>query len=156
MIDRIMMYIFGLLQKIFRIQIDDNKKKTLIQFIKFSFVGLSNFFVSYAIYSVCLLLGMKWIIGSVLGFLISVLNSFFWNEKFVFEKRQNEVRSKIRALFRTYISYAFSGLILSNIFLFLWNDIFALSPFFGPIVNLVITTPINFLLNKLWAYRIEK
>ena len=58
-----------------------------------------------------------------------------------------------RSLVKTYMSYAFSGLILTNILLFLWNNILSLPEFVGPILNLIITTPINFLLNKLWAFK---
>lgn len=129
------------------------KKKNFWQFVKFCVVGASNFAISYVVYAAALLLGCHWIVGSVLGFVISVLNAFYWNNKYVFKTENGEQRSWWRALIKTYISYAFSGLILSNVLLFLWNDVLGIPELLGPIINLAITTPINFVVNKLWAFR---
>lgn len=129
------------------------KKNNFLQFIKFCLVGVSNFAVSYVVYAVTLFLGFHWIVGSVLGFVISVLNSFYWNNKYVFTTGSGEHRSWWQALIKTYISYAFSGLLLSNVLLFLWNDVLGIPELLGPVINLVVTTPINFVVNKLWAFR---
>lgn len=49
-----------------------------------------------------------------------------------------------------------TGLVLNNILLIVWVDIFKLNEALGPLINLLITIPLNFLLNKYWAYRSNK
>ena len=124
--------------------------------MKVCLVGVSKFAICCVVYAVALLLGFHWSVGSVLGFVISVLNAFYWNNKYVFTAGDGEHRSWWKALIKTYISYAFSGLILANALLFLWNDVLGIPELLGPIINLIITTPINFVINKLWAFRTSK
>ena len=56
------------------------------------------------------------------------------------------------ALFKTYVSYGFTGLILNNILSVLWVSVLHISKMLAPIINLVISIPINFFMNKLWAF----
>lgn len=127
-------------------------KLRIVQFIKFGIVGLSNTFLSYIIYAACVLAGMHYFVGSILGFIASVLNSFFWNNRYVFQKG-NQGEKWLVTLGKTFVAYAGTGLVLTNILLFVEIDIFHLPELAAPIVNLVITVPLNFLLNKLWAFK---
>jgi putative flippase GtrA len=130
-----------------------NLRTLLIQFIKFGIVGLSNTVISYAIYSVLVYIGLHYLVASIISFIISVLNSFFWNNKYVFKKDDDQKRNVFHSLIKTYISYAFTGLILQNLFLFLFIDILHISKYLAPLFGLVITIPLNFILNKLWAFK---
>ena len=51
------------------------------------------------------------------------------------------------------MAYAGTGLILNNILLIFWVDIMGIHEMLGPILNLFITIPLNFLLNKYWAFK---
>jgi len=143
----------------FQISFQPNMKninsKLLFQFIKFGIVGLSNTAISYIIYSLLVYVGLHYIIASVIAFVISVLNSFFWNNKYVFKKGDNQKRNIILSLIKTYLSYAFTGLILQNILLFVFISILHISKYLAPLFGLVITIPLNFILNKLWAFKSE-
>lgn len=131
------------------------------QFIRFGIVGLSNTIISYLIYIVCLklferfglFLKADYVISSVIAFLLSVLWSFYWNNKYTFKKENGEYRSVWKALFKTYLSYALTGLILNNIFLYIWVEMLGISKSIAPIINLLVTVPLNFILNKYWAFR---
>ena len=125
---------------------------SLIQFVKFGIVGLSNTLISYVVYLAGVWLGMHYLLASVLGFVISVLNSFYWNNKYVFQQG-NEERNLLLSLVKTFMAYAATGLVLANILLYIWVDILGISEYLGPIINLVITVPLNFVINKLWAFR---
>ena len=135
---------------------NNNLRALLIQFFKFGIVGLSNTIISYIIYSVLVYTGLHYLIASVLSFMISVLNSFFWNNKYVFKKSNDQRRIIIHSLIKTYISYAFSGLILQNFLLFCFIDILHISKYLAPFFGLVITIPLNFILNKKWVFQPEK
>jgi putative flippase GtrA len=126
----------------------------LIQFIKFGIVGLSNTAISYIIYAALVYLGLYYIIASVIAFVLSVLNSFFWNNKYVFKPGNDQQKRNLwGALLKTYISYAFSGLILSNILLYFFVEILHISEYIAPLLGLVITIPLNFIMNKKWAFK---
>lgn len=126
-----------------------------IQFIQFSIVGVSNTIISYFIYAFCIYIGLHYVIANVIAFLISVLNSYYWNNRYVF-KDEGDSRTWWKTLFKTYLSYAFTGLVLTNILSFLWIDIVGISAYLAPIANLFICTPINYLMNKYWAYKPQK
>ena len=125
---------------------------SLIQFVKFGIVGLSNTLISYVVYVAGVRFGMHYLLASILGFVISVLNSFYLNNKYVFGQGKEE-RNLLKTLLKTFMAYAFTGLVLANILLYIWVDILGISEYLGPLINLVVTVPLNFVIKKLWAFR---
>jgi putative flippase GtrA len=130
--------------------------KTVIQFIKFGIVGFSNTLISYIIYASLVYLDIHYFIASIIAFAISVLNSFYWNNKYVFKKDNGQKRNLLHSLLKTYVSYAFTGLIIHNLLLFVFIDIMHISKYIAPLFVLIVTVPLNFVLNKLWAFKPEK
>lgn len=119
------------------------------QFIKFGIVGLSNTLISLAIYYVLIYFKINYIIANTIAFIISVLNSYYWNSKFVFKKSDE---GNLKPLIKTFMSYG-TTFILSTILLFVMVDYLNISEIIAPILNLIITIPLNFLLNKFWAFK---
>ncbi len=133
-------------------KIVDSDIKKLVLFADFCLVGILSSFVSLGCYYVVIAINADWYnVGYSTGFIISVLNSYFWNSNFVFHKTDE----KIKTLIKTYASYG-STFILGNIFLYVMINNFGMSEVVAPIINIVITTPLNFFINKLWAYRGKK
>ena len=124
-----------------------------VQFVQFCVVGLSNTLISYFIYAAFVLLGWNYILGSIVGFVVSVTNSFYWNNKYVFKQENGKHRSILASYVKTFLSYAATGLVLANILLVIWVEVLHLPELLGPIVSLLVTIPLNFILNKLWAFR---
>ena len=157
-IEKIYMFFVELLFKIIKKDLTDKKRQTFKEFLQFGLVGVSNTIISYLLYVVTLLLvsksGVKfdYIIANIVSWLLSVLWSFYWNNKFVFKKEEGEKRNIWAALFKTDVSYGFTGLILNNILSVLWVSVLHISKMLAPIINLVISIPINFFMNKLWAF----
>ena len=145
-----------ILLKLFGYELSDEKKNSLVQFIKFGFVGASNTIISYVIYFVLVKLSVYYLIASVIGFVASVINSFFWNNKYVFKKGKNESRSLVSSFIKTFIAYAWTGLFLSNILLYIWVDIMGINKIIAPVITLLITIPLNFAINKFWAFKTKK
>lgn len=129
-----------------------DKYQGIVQIIKFGIVGLSNTLVSYIVYLIILFLGVHYIVGNIMGFILSVLNSFYWNNKYVFKEEQSN-RVWWKALIKTYLSYGFTGIIISNIVLIVTVKLLNISTVIAPLFGLVITIPLNFLINKFWAFR---
>ena len=146
---------------VFHIKLSDAKIEWLTQFVKFGLIGVTNTLLSYGIYMLVIWLmtplnfAYDYIVGSVLGFIISVLWSFYWNNKLVFTEG-SEKRNILKSLLKTYLSYTATGIVLSNILLYIFVDLIGISKAVAPFINLLITVPLNFVLNKYWAFRKEK
>lgn len=126
--------------------------KNMVQFLKFGIVGLSNTFVSLAVYYVFLWVNQKlYLVGNVVGWVVSVANAYYWNNKYVFGDGQKGFRQTLKKLSKTYLSYGVT-FVLSTLLLYIEIDILSWSSIISPFVNLIITIPLNFLLNKFWAF----
>jgi len=135
---------------------DDPKYKSIIQFVKFGIVGLSNTLLGYVVYSFCIWIGMHYLIANFIGFIISVLNAFYWSDKFVFKKSDDEQRNELAALIKTILAYASTGILLNSILLWLFIDEMNISEYIAPLIILLITVPTNFILNKYWSFKTKK
>ena len=138
--------------------------ESLMQFVKFGIVGVSNTVISYLLYTISLLSfrklgilsGIDYLVAQIVAFVLSVLWSFYWNNSMVFTMEDGQKRNVWKALIKTYISYSFTGLFLNSVLLVLWVQVFHLSEFIAPIINLLISVPLNFIINKFWAFKTEK
>lgn len=154
----------------------ENKGKGLKQLIRFGMVGLFNTFLSMAIYNLLYhLFGTSYHFANVMQFIISVFSAYLLQSTFVFKKEETEKRVWWKVLIKTYISYAVTGLVLTEILLTLWIDVIKIEKYIGflvelafrfgvnmtargmavtvaQIINIFFTVPINFLLNKKWTY----
>ena len=162
---------------------EKSKGSSLLQFIKFGLVGVSNTAVNYIVYIIFYSLGVHYLIAQTLGFIISVLNAYYWGSRFVFkEDKTKEKRVWWKVLLKTYASYLL-GFLINTVLLWLWVDVLDIGQYFmfvgdwinwatgligsepkmydtvtisgiiGPIINIFVTVPINFVINKFWAYR---
>lgn len=144
------------------VSISDSSVEMIVQFIKFGVVGVSNTLISYVLNILVLFilapLQIAWdyVLGNLVSFFLSVLWSFYWNNKYVFTEKEGEQRTIWKALLKTYVSYGVTGIVLNNILSCIWIEIFNVSKFIAPIINLVISVPINFLMNKFWAFNNKK
>ena len=147
------------------------------EFIKFGIVGAINTILNYIIYILCIDLGMHYVMANIISFIIIIFNAFLLQNKFVFNKETENTSQKWWIiLLKTYMSYAFTGLFLTNIFSWIWIDVLDLSVLLHPIYaytasfynwesnaafvrycapffNCIIMIPVNFIINKFWTYR---
>ncbi len=147
--------------RILKRELPDDTEAVFMQFIKFGMVGLSNTIISYVLYLFSLLIfqaldilpNSNYLIAQIIGFVLSVLWSFYWNNRFVFTTTAEQTRVWWKALLKTYISYSFTGLFLNSILILFWVQVCQISEYIAPIINLLISVPLNFIINKLWAFR---
>lgn len=158
-------------------------KKTFWQFIGFALVGVSNTFISEVGYAILIYFGMHYIPASFISFSLSVVNAYYWNSRHVFNSQINRSEKGFRVTMKrfgkTYIAY-FGGYVAHALLLAFWVEIVKLSQYmsvpsewfigmgiekFTPdflgellaaVLNLIITVPMNFLLNKFWVYKKKK
>lgn len=128
----------------------------LFQFVKFGIVGLSNTLIGYIVYSMCVWMGVHYLLANLIGFIVSVLNAFYWSDRFVFKKKEGEQRNTWLALIKTVLAYASTGVVLNSLLLWLFIDKMAMSEYVAPLAILLITVPTNFVLNKFWSFKTKK
>lgn len=164
-----------------------DKIKSFLQFIKFCIVGLSNTIICEGIYVVLLFFGVHYLAANIIGNLISILNAYYWSNKYVFKAEEGEQRVWWKVLLKTYATYGFSMVLSAGLLVF-WLEIVKLEQFMRPVlslldnlgilsglskigivleakilseilaaaINLIITIPLNYVINKYWAFSKEK
>jgi len=129
-------------------------KHALVQFLKFGMVGAANMVLSYLITNISYYgLHLHEQICNLISFLITVLISYLLNSRFVFRGQESGGQPWYQALLKVYASYALTELLLMGILLHVEERIYEIPHFAATFVNLCVTVPLNFVLNKFWAYR---
>lgn len=130
------------------------KKTALIQFIKFGIVGGINTVLSYLITNVCYYgLHLHEQICNLISFVITVFISYLLNSRFVFQKKEEDRQPWYKALAKVYASYALTELLIMGILLYFQERRLGIPHYIATFINLCVTVPLNFILNKFWAYR---
>lgn len=151
---RIMLFCRSFLQAVaekFYIEITDEKWSVCEQFIKFILVGCSNAAVSLATYYIIIIIcgHQTYLIGQTIGYIVGIVNSFFWNKKFVF----SDTKQRSSYLFvKMCMCYGVTYFLQIGV-LYILVEFCRVSTFLSPLIAIIITTPINFLLNRSWAFR---
>lgn len=88
------------------------------------------------------------------AFAAKTLQDFLWKDGKPFNYSLDNIprTQDLEPLLKTYISYSFTGLFLSSALNWLWIDVAGLSKMIAPLINLCITVPLNFVLNKFWVF----
>lgn len=133
-------------------ELTEEQWAAFLQFVKFALVGASNTLISYVVHCVVYRLCGNYYVASAAGFVISVLNSFYWNNKYVFRANRTTAKEILLTLLKTFACYSLTGIVLNWALLRLLCDRFGMSAYVAPLLILVVTIPLNFLLNKFWAF----
>lgn len=158
-LERIIILVLKKIYKLFGKNFNEKKANVFLQFIRFGIVGLSNTLISYLTYLFVLLflkqinyfIGFDYIVSQGIAFFIGVIWSFLLNNKFVFGNKEN--KNLLITFLKVLISYSFTGLFLNSLLLYFWVQILDVSEFIAPIINLLVSVPLNFILNKNWAFK---
>lgn len=129
------------------------KNKTVIQFLKFGAVGLSNTLIHYVVFLLCISLSFHYLAANALGFIISVTNAFYWNNKYVFAAEGKAKRNIFAAYVKMVLAYALTGIVLNSFLLYIFIDKLNIPGYLAQIIILCITVPLNFVINKFWSFK---
>lgn len=142
-------------------KIENSRYAFLIQFVKFGLVGAMNTLISYGTEMLCyyvLFADMQWkdgvkiAVSSAIAFFISVTNSYYWNNRFVFKNEERKGFAKhLKAYGRTVLCYGLTGLLLAP-YIKIWLTGMHVPYWVASLATLIVTIPLNFLMNKFWAF----
>ncbi len=132
---------------------NEKLREWLTQFVKFGLVGAVNTLLSLGINYLFIWIDPPlYLWGNFVGWAVSVLNAFYWNDRFVFQKSAATRKELWLRLGKSYVSYGASFL-LSTLLMWLEVQVLGLSEWLSPILTLIVTIPLNFVVNKLWTFR---
>lgn len=126
----------------------------LWQFVKFGVVGLSNTLISLLVYELLVHgLGCHYLLANAIGLMVSVINAYYWNNRYVFGSGQKRTfAGHVRMYLRSLAAYG-GAFVLDSLLLMFWVEVVGLGEAIAPVLNLCITIPLNFLVNKYWTFR---
>jgi len=122
------------------------------QLAKFSVVGLSGYAINLAVYT-ALLRGAGWhyTAAATASFLVAVTNNYTWNRLWTFHEQRGHVGWQgLRFLVVALVAYI-ANLALLSAFIALGVD-----KILAQAIAVVLVTPLNFVGNKLWSFRVRR
>ena len=94
----------------------------------------------------------KIIIVTAVAFLVSTVNAYYWNNRYVFQGDRHTWKQHLNAYIRTAACYALTGLVLAPA-MKVWLVGMQVPFWIASLSTLVLTIPLNFILNKFWAFK---
>jgi putative flippase GtrA len=133
-----------------RVRIGVRKGHNWLQLIRFLGVGATGYTVNLVVYLACLhLLGLDFRVASVVAFIVSVTNNFYWNRRWTFGAAESDAGPQAVKFFAvSLIAYGFTYAVLISLV-----DGAGLSKELAQAIAAAATTPVNFLGQKLWSFR---
>ena len=137
------------------------KKKGTAQVLLFALVVFSSGAVNLGVYNGVLFLlrtwsllpGFDFLAAQFFGFMLSVLWAFLLDWRFVFTSPEERAVPWFRALVKTYLTYAATGIGLSSLLSLLWVYVFRIPKEILTVLNDALCFPVNYLLVKYWSFK---
>jgi putative flippase GtrA len=128
------------------------KPHNWVQLIKFCAVGGSGYVVNLCVFALCVeVLGLHHLIGATLAFVVAVLNNFWWNRHWTFNAGQGHAGFQAARFFIVSVAaFLFAATVLE-----LLVSVVELPELPSQAIAIVAATPLNFIGNKMWSFRIE-
>jgi len=115
--------------------------------LKFGLVGVVNTLISIGCYILFVKLGMHYIVANIISYLIGLVNSYYWNKKWVFKNKENHL-----SVFAKFVIVNLVVLSFNTLCLFLFVHKWGFNQYLSQIVATALGMGINFILNKKWTF----
>ena len=134
-----------------RIGAGARKPANWMQLFKFGFVGGSGYVVNLAVFAVLVeALDVHHTIGAVGAFCVAVSNNFYWNRHWTF--RAGSGHAGFQAARFLTVSVAAFGIAFTMLEVLVLLGVHEVT---AQAVAVVCATPVNFLGNRLWSFRLQ-
>jgi putative flippase GtrA len=123
-----------------------------MQLLKFCAVGASGYVVNLCVFATCVeLLDLHHLVAATCAFVVAVLNNFWWNRHWTFRARGGHAGFQAARFFTISIAaFLFAAAILE-----LLVSLAGVRELPAQAISIVAATPLNFIGNKMWSFRIE-
>ncbi len=127
------------------------RSRNWVQLAKFSLVGASGYAINLAVYT-ALLRGadFHYTAAATCSFLVAVTNNYTWNRLWTFRTHRGHVGWQgLRFLIVALVAYGANLAFLSTLIAI------GLDKVLSQAIAVVLVTPMNFIGNKLWSFRVR-
>lgn len=133
-------------------ELTDEAWENWFSFIKFLLIGMSNTIILFAVYYIVILIAGSgyYLAGQTVGYFLGVVNSYIWNSRFVFKGG----KAGAAAFVKMCLCYLLTYFIQAGL-LYLQVNILHISEYVAPVIAVIITTVINYFLNKFFAFGVR-
>jgi putative flippase GtrA len=127
------------------------KPHNWVQLGKFLLVGLSGYAVNLAVFTFSLkVLSVHHLAAATLAFAVAVMNNFWWNRHWTFAARGGHAGFQAARFFAvSVVAFLIQVTILELLISSAGTPKVA-----AQAISLVLATPVNFIGNKLWSFRL--
>lgn len=115
--------------------------------LKFGIIGVINTLISICCYFVLVKVGVHYILANIISYLIGLLNSYYWNKKWVFKYKEKHI-----AVFVKFIIVNIVVLGINTLSLFLCVHTLGINQYFAQLIATAIGMGINYFLNSKWTF----
>jgi putative flippase GtrA len=135
-----------------RVRAGLRKPHNWVQLIKFCAVGASGYVVNLSVFALCVeVLDLHHLVAATAAFVVAVTNNFWWNRRWTFRARGGHAGFQAARFFTVSVAaFLFAALVLE-----LLVSVAELPDLPSQAIAVVVATPLNFIGNKMWSFRIE-
>jgi putative flippase GtrA len=121
-----------------------------LQLIRFAAVGASGYVVNLGVFAACVhLIGVDYRVASVIAFIFSVVNNFWWNRHWTFDAKQDHpVLQAVRFFAVSLVAFGFTYVVLVALV-----SGGGISKVVAQAIAIAAGTPLSFIGQKLWSFR---
>jgi putative flippase GtrA len=120
-----------------------------VQLAKFCAVGASGYVVNLVVFSLLVSWGQHYSVAAAFSFLVAVTNNYTWNRLWTFRGQRGHIAYQgLRFLVVALLALAANEAILAVLVAVGMGEVIAQA------IAIVLVTPINFIGNKLWSFRL--
>ena len=122
------------------------------QLVKFCAVGASGYVVNLCVFAAWVgLLDAHHLVAATAAFCVAVMNNFWWNRHWTFRARVGHAGFQAARFFTVSIAaFLFAAAMLE-----LLVSVVGVSELPAQAISIVAATPLNFIGNKMWSFRIQ-
>ncbi|MGD6778562.1 GtrA family protein [Sutcliffiella horikoshii] len=121
------------------------------RFLKFGTVGVFNTMITFASFTLFFYIGINYLAANVMGYILGMLNSYYWNKKWVFQDERNKA-----SVFYKFVVVNIVTLGVHTLLLFLLVDYAELQPIIANLFATGAGLAINYFINSKWTFRQEQ
>ena len=135
-----------------RVRAGLRKPHNWMQLLKFCAVGASGYVVNLSVFAACVaLLDLHHLVAATVAFVVAVMNNFWWNRHWTFRARGGHAGFQAARFFTVSIAaFLFAAAVLE-----LLVSVAGVPELLAQAISIVSATPLNFIGNKMWSFRIE-
>ena len=136
----------------FRVRVRHGVRRThnWLQLLRFAMVGASGYVVNLVVFTVCVhVIGIDYRLGSVIAFVVSVVNNFWLNRHWTFSaKQRHPFLQGVKFFAVSLIAYGFTYVVLVALV-----DGTGMVKVLAQAIAVAAAMPLSFIGQKLWSFK---